>query len=180
MGNEELLMKTILLLGVLAAGHAFASNDEPSIFDQVEPTRLRGGVTAGIGFFSPGPNLVFGLSGRLGAQVNRWFGVDTELGFAGGIGLSVRAASNSATTSVTAAAYVQLAVLADFMLGDHFFFDIGPAVAYAGWGGVDGVATTNGEGGRASGVAGLTPGAAAKIGLMTGRGADDGVDPTES
>ncbi len=141
----------------------------PEARPEVDESHLRGGVTAGAGFFAPGPSTMFGLSGRLGAQITRSFGIDAEFAFAAGFGLGLRTSAGQAVASVSGAAYYQLAVLADLLIAEHLFLDLGPAVAQGIYAGTIGVTDGNGNS-SATGyvVAGWLPGVAGKIGYMAG------------
>ncbi len=162
---------TILLL--LGFAHSALAQEEvapPSAVDGLESVRLRGGITAGIGTFAPGPNLMVGISGRLGCQLTRTLGLEGEFALAAGVGVNAGINANGASASVSGAGYSQFALLVDFIAFDHLFVDLGPAMAHGGWAGA--IATANRETGsgtaQAYGVAGWLPGAAAKIGYLAG------------
>lgn len=166
------MTRTLLLLACFSSA-AFAQEEQeprPSVTDEVEPVRLRGGITAGIGSFAPGPNLMFGLSGRLGWQLSRTFGLEGEFSMAAGVGLNAGFNRDGASAGVTGAAYYQLALLADFIAFDHLFVDVGPALAHGGWAGAVASVKMNDASaqGQVYGVGGWLPGAAAKIGYLAG------------
>ncbi len=134
-----------------------------------EKIRLRGGLGVGLGLFFPGPSVSFTVEGRIGAQLNKYFGAYLQVSQLGGFGLGVSASATGASASISLVGYNQFSLLGDVLIADRFFIALGPTVINGGWLGF--AASANQGGGTVSAYGagpGFIPGVAAKVGYVGG------------
>ncbi|MBI5511007.1 MAG: hypothetical protein HY903_19775 [Deltaproteobacteria bacterium] len=137
--------------------------------DEAESTRIRFGVSGGLGTFIPGPMACFGLDARVGAQLGSLFGVYGILGYDAGLWLKAKASSSGASVGASAVGLTYVGAVAEATLGDTFFVGAGPLIAKGGWTSVKESASSSGASQEAM-VAGAKyiPGADVRLGIGLG------------
>lgn len=143
---------------------AAAAEEKPSI-------GFRGGASAGLGLFLPGPQFAWNLfSLHAGVQVNPMFGAYLRFANSGSIGIGLGLSPTGGSVSLAASGFWLIGANAELSLGDSFFLAGGPQVGLGGWGGAAVEAGTSGGAIKEYAASGPMPGLDFKIGFATGGG----------
>ena len=178
--------KSLLLTVALVSASAFAQETAPPppppqpIASPVRPVdspmveedpggRIRWGVSGDFGWHIPQSAFTFGAEGRIGYQISNMISAFAIAGFTVGLGIGGSGTSTSASVSLTALSYYYFGAVAEFMLGNLFYFGGGPVLANGALAGITANGGTNGGGFTTVADAGLMPGLDLRLGLGLGR-----------
>ena len=131
--------------------------------------RVRWGVSGNLGWHLPQSAFTLGAEGRIGYQVSNMFSAYAILGGTVGFGIGGNVSTTGASVSITALSYYYFGAIAEFMLGDLFYFGGGPVLANGALAGVSASGGTNGAGVTTVVDTGLMPGLDLRLGLGFGR-----------
>ncbi len=132
--------------------------------------RVRAGVGGGPALFVPGPSYGANVSGRVGIQIKRRFGVYADFGGGLGFGGSISAGTGGGGVSVDFVDYWRLTFMGEVDFGP-FFISLGVGLFDGVWGGVSEFASSSGSATQAAWVAdGFFPELLGRIGVSLGRG----------
>lgn len=182
------MSRTALVAGACCAAISFAQSSPPPLppradapvaaetpapMPPAEPAYkmgFRGGGSAGIGAWVPGPMLSFHLFDLHGGiQVSPMFGAYLRVGYNASIGLGITAGPMGASVSASAAGMWVVGANAELGLGDSFFVAAGPQVGVGSWARTRVAANTSGGSVQAIVSNGAHPGLDFKIGFGLGQ-----------
>ncbi len=178
--------KSLLLTVALVSASAFAQETAPPppppqpIASPVRPVdspmveedpggRVRWGVSGDFGWHIPQSAFTFGAEGRIGYQISNMISAFAIAGFTVGLGIGGSGTATGASVSLTALSYYYFGAIAEFMLGNLFYFGGGPVIANGALAGITANGGTNGGGFTTVAHAGLMPGLDLRLGLGLGR-----------
>lgn len=178
--------KPLLLTIVLVSASAFAQETAPPppppqpVASPVRPVdspmveedpggRVRWGISGDFGWHIPQSAFTFGAEGRIGYQISNMISAFAIAGFTVGLGIGGSGSATGASVSLTALSYYYFGAIAEFMLGNLFYFGGGPVLANGALAGITANGGTNGGGFTTVADAGLMPGLDLRLGLGLGR-----------
>lgn len=138
---------------------------------RVDPgRRVRWGISANLGWHLPYHALGIGLQGNIGYQFNDVFSAYVTLGGHLGFGLGIGVTNNgAASVSGTFIGHYTMGLIAEALLGDHFYIAGGPAFG-VGTIAVAGISASTSQGTVTGlGAYGFKPGFDLRMGVMFGK-----------